>query len=83
MGMACYFTNDNDYVIGHSDVKSGNTLLNIFQALDYFLLLVAARGAANLGHPLACTGQNQAYRKSLYQRVGGFSRIKNHIQGII
>ena len=70
-GMASYFSSENDYIIGHSDVESCNTLLNLFQALDYFLLLVAARGAANLGHPLACTGQNQAYRKSLYQRVGG------------
>ena len=80
-GMAIYFNSKNDYVIGHSYVKSGNTLLNIFQSLDYFLLLIAARGAANLTHPVACTGQNQAYRKSLYQKVGGFSRIKSQIQG--
>jgi len=81
MGMARYFTNDNDYVIGHSDVKMGNGLQNLFQSLDFFLLLVAARGSANLKHPWACTGQNQAYRKSLYQKVGGFSRIKTMIQG--
>ena len=80
-GMAAYFSCENDYVIGHSDVKSGKTLLNLFQSLDYFLLLVAARGATNLMHPWASTGQNQAYRKSLYKKVGGFSRIKNQIQG--
>ena len=80
-GMSGYFCSKNDYVIGHSNVKSGNTLLNLFQSLDYFLLLVAARGAANLGSAWACSGQNQAYRKSLYQKVGGFSRIKNQIQG--
>ena len=80
-GMASYFSSRNDYVIGHSNIKSGNTLLNIFQSLDYSLLLIAARGAANLRHPVACTGQNQAYRKSLYQKVGGFSRIKNQMQG--
>ena len=80
-GMSEYFCSKNDYVIGHSNVKSGNTLLNRFQSLDYFLLLVAARGAANLGSAWACSGQNQAYRKSLYQKVGGFSRIKNQIQG--
>ena len=80
-GMSGYFCSKNDYVIGHSNVQSGNTLLNLFQSLDYFLLLVAARGAANLGSAWACSGQNQAYRKSLYQKVGGFSRIKNQIQG--
>ena len=71
----------NDYVIGHSVVKLDNKLLNLFQSIDFFLLLVAARGAANLMHPWACTSQNQAYRKSLYQKVGGFSRIKNQIEG--
>ena len=80
-GMASYFSSENDYVIGHSNVKSGNTVLHLFQSLDYFLLLAAARGSANLRHPVACTGQNQAYRKSLYQKVGGFSKIKNHLQG--
>ena len=81
-GMASYFSSNNDYIIGHSYIKSSNnTLLNLFQALDYFLLLVAARGAANLGHPCACTGQNQAYRKSLYKEVGGFFRLKNQMQG--
>ena len=81
LGMANYFINENDYIIGFSNVKSGNSLLNTFQSLDYFLLLVAARGAAKLRYPLACTGQNQAYRKSLYKKIGGFSRIKNQIQG--
>ena len=81
VGMSGYFYSENDYVIGHSYVKSGDTLLSLFQSLDYFLLLVAARGAANLRHPWACTGQNQAYRKSLYLKVDGFSKIKNQIQG--
>ena len=80
-GMASYFQPDNDYVIGHSNVKMGNKILNIFQSLDFFLLLVSARGAANLHCALACTGQNQAYRKSLYVNVGGFIRIKDQLQG--
>ena len=80
-GMAYYFSSCNDYVIGHSEVLSGSTLLTLFQSVDYFLLFVTARGAANLKHPCACTGQNQAYRKSLYKKVGGFSKLKNQIQG--
>ena len=80
-GMAGYFSSGIDYVIGHSIVKSGKTLLNIFQSLDYCLLLIAARGATNLRTPWACTGQNQAYRKSLFQKVEGFSRINNQLQG--
>ena len=79
--MAAYFQSDNDYVIGHSNVKMKNSIINIFQSIDFLLLLVSARGAVNLNCPLACTGQNQAYRKSLYDKVGGFDRINNHLQG--
>ena len=80
-GMANYFNKKNDYIIGYSSVNWGKTFLNMFQAIDFFLLLIAARGASNLGYPLACTGQNQAYRKSLYKQVGGFSKIYNQRQG--
>ena len=80
-GMAKYFSKKNDYIIGHSDVNWGSRLLNIFQSLDFLLLLIAARGSAKLGYPLACTGQNQAYRKTLYKKVKGFSRICNERQG--
>jgi len=80
-GMAKYFSKQNDYIIGHSGVPWGKKLINIFQSIDFLLLLIAARGSAKLGHSLACTGQNQAYRKSLYKKVKGFSRICNERQG--
>ena len=80
-GMAGYFSNDIDYVIGYSHVESGSSLVTLFQSVDYFLLLTATRGFTNLSYALACTGQNQAYRKSLYHQVDGFLKIKNQLQG--
>ena len=80
-GMSNYFINENDYIVRHSCVALGDRLLNIFQSIDFLILLIAARGSVKLGYPLACTGQNQAYRKSLYKKVRGFFKICNERQG--
>ena len=45
------------------------------------MLLSAARGMVNNKSAWACTGQNQGYRKSLYNAVGGFSQIAEQLQG--
>ena len=79
--MSSYFCNENDYIIGNSEVNSNKSLVSIFQSIDYFLLMMSARGAANLNHAWACTGQNHAYRKSLYKKIGGFYKIRKNLQG--
>jgi len=33
------------------------------------------------GIPLACSGQNQSYKKSLFKKVGGFGEITQLLQG--
>ena len=80
-GMAKYFTNEVDYVIGFSEVEKGKRLVTNYQSMDYFMLMIAARGVTKSGHAWACSGQNQAYRKSLFDKVGGYSKIANKLQG--
>ena len=80
-GMTGYFTNDVDYVVGFSEVERGNQLVTRFQAMDIFMLMTAARGAANSGKAWACSGQNQAFRKSLFEKVGEYSQISGELQG--
>ena len=80
-GMAGYFTNDVDYVVGFSELERGNQLVTQFQAMDFFMLMTAARGAANSGKAWACSGQNQAFRKSLFEKVGEYSQISGELQG--
>jgi cellulose synthase/poly-beta-1,6-N-acetylglucosamine synthase-like glycosyltransferase len=60
-------------------VASG--LVHRFQAFDFFTLLAAAAGSAGLGRAWAATGQNLAYRRNLYDRIGGFSRISTRPSG--
>ena len=69
-----------DYVIGFSSVPYTNNIISWFQRIDFLMLLTAARAMCNLNSPFASTGQNQAYRKSTYDKIG-FLELSNSIQG--
>ena len=75
------FTEDVDYIIGHAYVKDRQSILNKFQRIDLLMLLFAARSMAYLGKPWACIGQNQAYTKKIYKKLGGFQNIAQYLQG--
>lgn len=67
-----------DVVIGFSQVRNAGERLTAaerIQAFDFLALMSASAGAANLGVPLAASGQNLAYRKALFERVNGFEAI--------
>ena len=79
--MVSYFTPEVGMDIGFAEVKpSGNHLAN-FQRLDFLLLMTAARGSAQIGFPFACSGQNLAYKKSVFDAVGGFAEIADAVGG--
>ena len=80
-GMATYFEDDVDYVVSYSEADRGKKWVTRFQALDFLMLMIAARGSTNSGRAWASTGQNQAYRKTLFNSVGGFSQIAKELQG--
>jgi cellulose synthase/poly-beta-1,6-N-acetylglucosamine synthase-like glycosyltransferase len=91
--MVSYFTADIDYVIGWSQIAPRadwtpdeelvelKDPLTLFEQLDYLMLMLAARGSTMMGTPLASSGQNQAYRRSVYEGVGGFRPLANRLQG--
>ena len=78
--MAQYFKKDIDYVVGFSEVPYLNNIVAWFQRIDFLMLLTAARATCNLKIPFASTGQNQAYRKNCYEKIG-FLELENSIQG--
>ena len=80
-GMVSHFNQDVDYVVGYSEVERGTRLVTRFQSFDFLMLMIAARGTTNSGKAWASSGQNQAYRKSLFEMVEGYSQIANKLQG--
>jgi cellulose synthase/poly-beta-1,6-N-acetylglucosamine synthase-like glycosyltransferase len=62
-------------------INSFSTILpkNFFrglQSFDWLYLLGLASGGDGLGHPISCVGNNMSYRKSAYDEVGGYEKIK-------
>ena len=78
--MSC-FSKHIDYVVGHAYVKYRKSILNKFQRVDLLMLLFAARSMIMLKTPWASIGQNQAYTKTLYNRLNGFKNISHYLQG--
>ncbi len=82
--MVSYFTPKVGMVIGYSQLGrryDRHTFFENLQALDFLALLSSAGGACNLNFALAATGQNIAYRRSVFEEVDGFSSIGHRISG--
>jgi cellulose synthase/poly-beta-1,6-N-acetylglucosamine synthase-like glycosyltransferase len=82
--LTTYMHPNTDVVIGFSQIKTAQETLTPFeklQACDFLSLMSAAAGSANMGYPLAATGQNLAYRKTLFDHVGGFSQVAHRPSG--
>jgi len=78
--MAQLFNKNIDYVIGVSKIDHQNNIVSWFQKIDLRMLFCVARGMCNLGIPFASIGQNQAYKKDIYEKIG-FLDISDSIQG--
>ena len=79
--MAENFDKNTDYVIGFSRSRKIFGLANLFQRIDFLMLMFSAKSVAQIGWPLASSGQNQAYRKSLFKKVGGYKKISHLLMG--
>ena len=79
--MATYFDKNIHYIVGYSEVESQKNWVTKFQSLDFLMLMVANRGTSNSGIHWASSGQNQAYRKSLFNSVNGFDHLSKYLQG--
>ncbi|MEE9161361.1 MAG: glycosyltransferase, partial [Candidatus Neomarinimicrobiota bacterium] len=92
-GLVSYFLNGVEYVVGWSqvaasasegwaaEITAARRPLTLFEQIDFALLMLATRGATLMGTPWACSGQNQAYRRTLYDAVGGFRNLAGQVQG--
>jgi len=66
------FTSDVGLVVGVATIISNpDSALENFQAVDFLLLVASAQGSLGHGNPMGGTGQNLAYRKSIFSEVGG------------
>lgn len=82
--MASHFKENVGFVIGFSQFGArgeSQNLIERLQAFDFVTLMGVACGSTNLGIPLAASGQNMGYRKSVFEQVGGYRRIAHRVSG--
>ncbi|MCF7918670.1 MAG: glycosyltransferase [Candidatus Cloacimonetes bacterium] len=83
--MAGGFTDNTDMVVGLSRTqyydKPRLFSAQSFEHFDFLAMFATAGGLILSGKYFSCSGQNLAYRKSAWEKVGGFSKIKHIISG--
>ena len=80
-GMTGSFIDNIDYVIGFSRARYKFGFANLFQKIDFLMLMFSAKAVSDIRFPLACSGQNQAFKKNLFKKVGGYKRISDLLMG--
>ncbi len=82
-GLVRLFTPDVGMVIGFSpcELPALTSPFAYLLALESLSLAAVAAGTTGWGHPATCNGRNLAYRKKVYEQVGGFKKIQHFISG--
>ena len=78
---AALFSPQVGMVAGHAFPRPSPGLRQGILALDNLAVGALGAGSTGRGRPLSCTGRNLAYRRQVYEQVGGFAAIGHLIGG--
>ncbi len=78
--LASHFGPRVGLVAGHAHTQAGPSLIQRVLSLENTAIGALAAGSFAQGKPLSCTGRNLAYRRAVYDQVGGFAEI-GHLLG--
>ncbi len=83
--MVSNFEDNTSMVVGFSRTQIQNwknpSFIGKFEHFDFIALFTAAAGAISAGKIFSCSGQNIAYKKKDFERIGKFEKIKHIISG--
>jgi 1,2-diacylglycerol 3-beta-glucosyltransferase len=63
-------------LVGGFTLQKARTPFEGMQSLDWAFILGVASASAGLKHPLGSIGNNLSFRKSAYEHVGGYRKLK-------
>ncbi|OQY40248.1 MAG: hypothetical protein B6226_00260 [Candidatus Cloacimonetes bacterium 4572_65] len=78
------FQDDTSMVAGYSATElewKEAPFVQKFEHIDVLCLFIGLSGGFAIGKQFTCIGQNLAYTREAYDKVGGFSKIKHIISG--
>jgi len=79
--MAMRFEADTGIVQGPKRIRSMGTVLSRYQEHEVFGLVSIEAATFALGRPMIASAPSLAYRKSLYESVGGFQGLEDTVSG--
>ena len=74
-GMVSHFEEDVAMVVGYVEstpLNGSKNLVQLFEAIDWFTLIMTSRSLTHFGWKFASSANNQAYRRSAFEAIGGF-----------
>lgn len=72
---SCYKNKNIGFVASFTNVE-GKGLFNRIQAIEWIYMHTLACAGIGLGYPLGCFGNNISVRKSDFDEIGGFEKIR-------
>jgi cellulose synthase/poly-beta-1,6-N-acetylglucosamine synthase-like glycosyltransferase len=76
-----FFDSVTGFVSGPVEFETDNGLFSEFQKLEFAGLVLCGAGLIGSGHPTICNAANIAYRKKVFDEVGGFKDQMNLSSG--
>ena len=80
-GLARRFAPGVGLVAGYAPHRPAPGWRNGLLALDNLAVAALSAGSIGMGAPLACTGRSLAFRRAVFDQVGGYSRIGHLLAG--
>lgn len=81
ISLTSFFDDKTGFVSGPVEFENGDTLFEKFQNLEFAGLVITGAGLIGAGKPTICNAANIAYRKKVFDEVGGFSFQMNLSSG--
>jgi cellulose synthase/poly-beta-1,6-N-acetylglucosamine synthase-like glycosyltransferase len=79
--LASRFSPGIDIVQGPKRMRPGKRWLHRYQRMEVFGLVSIEAASFALGRPMLASAPSLAYRRSLYEKVGGFEGIEDSVSG--
>ncbi len=76
-----YFDSKTGFISAPVEFKNGISLFAEFQKLEFTGLVLCGAGLIGSDHPIICNAANIAYRKNVFDEVGGFKDQMNLSSG--
>lgn len=79
--MSAYFSDDINMILGHSPLVSRKGLWSKILEFDNLFSAISGSAPVKMGFALSSVGRNLAYRKSIYESIGGFKALQKFKSG--